>query len=352
MNDNQYVKIFCLAGFLVFAAVSCWATAESLHMLLPSWPAVFCWGITIGFFFIASWGTKMIADSLNNNIYMEHKGANLVGGIFIVLVFWLICSMPTNTHTFFFRNLVDEKVTTDIATTQAYLGQIKDNVVTDASIQAKQAEVTNQVNIKLQSLEAEIKNPLNPGNGPATAKVLDEIAQILGVAQISKLSGAGNSVQEREVLYKAYREVILTQLETRKANIKAEMTPKSDNYRKMADKDYKNLDLTKKYIDEGKLSLTKAEDIKSICDKLNQGYSTIKSNQQYVNFKNEADKLNYTCDNPQTKVSRLLSVYDVWVDFLKGKEGGLAFFFWILISILVDVAAFIFFDIAFKKKSF
>ena len=39
MNDNKFVKIFTVAGFLVFAAVSCWATAESLHLLLPSWPS-------------------------------------------------------------------------------------------------------------------------------------------------------------------------------------------------------------------------------------------------------------------------------------------------------------------------
>ena len=71
---------------------------------------------------------------------------------------------------------------------------------------------------------------------------------------------------------------------------------------------------------------------------------------QFVDFKNAQDKELYTAENPKTKVSRLLSVYDVWVDFVTGKEGGLAFVFWILVSILVDVAAFIFFDIAFKRQ--
>ena len=350
MNDNKFVKIFTVAGFLVFAAVSCWATAESLHLLLPSWPSVFCWAITIGFFFIASWGTKMIADSLNQNIYMEKRGATLIGGIVIVFVFWLLCSMPTNTHTFFYRNLIDEKVTNDIAATQGYLSQIKDNTVTDAKIQAKCAEIENQINSKLQSLEAEIKNPLNPGNGPETERVLGEIAQILGVAKINKLSGTGNSVDERKKLYDAYRQTILMQLDNKKMNIIKAMSPSNDNYRKAATKDWKNLELTKKYIDDGQLSLTDADDIKTVCNNLNQGYSTIKTYQQFVDFKNDGDKEAYTCANPQTKVSRLLSVYDVWVDFIQGKQGGLAFFFWILISILVDVAAFIFFDIAFKKR--
>ncbi len=350
MNENKFLKIFTIVGFLAFAAVSCWATSESLHLLLPDLPIILCWAITIGFFFIASWGTKMIADSLNQNIYMEKRGVTLIGGIIIVLVFWLICSMPTNTHTFFFRNLIDEKVTTDIASTQGYLAQIKDNTVTEARINAKCAELENQVNAKLQSLEGEIKNPLNPGNGPETEKVLGEIAQILGVSKINKLSGTGNSVAERNKLYQAYREVILMQLENKKLNVVKQMLPSNDNYRKKAEKDWKNLELTKKYIDEGQLILTDAEDVKTVCNNINQGYSTIKAHQEFVDFKNETDKEAYTCDNPQTKVARLLSVYDVWVDFITGKEGGLAFIFWIIISILVDVAAFIFFDIAFKKR--
>lgn len=350
MNGTNYLKLFSILAFLVFAAVSCWATAESLHLLLSSWPLIFCWAVTIGFFFIASWGTKMITDSLNQNIYMEKRGMTLIGGIIIVLVFWLLCSMPTNTHTFFFRNLISERVTTDIASTQGYLAQIKDNTVTDAKIQARCAEVENKVNTKLESLQAEIMNPLNPGNGPETEKILGEIAQILGVSKINKLSGVGNSVSERKTLYQAYREVILQQLENKKMNIVKEMTPSNDNYKKVATKDWKNLELTKKYIDGEQLSLTDANDIKTVCDNLNQGYSTIKTYQQFVDFKNEGDKENYTCENPQTKVSRLLSVYDVWVDFLTGKDGGLAFIFWIIISVLVDAAAFIFFDIAFKKR--
>ncbi len=352
MNENKFLKLFTVVGFIAFAAVSCWATTESLHLLLPNLPIYACWAITIGFFFIASWGTKMIFDSLNQNIYMEKRGMTLIGGIVIVLVFWLFCSMPTNTHTFFFRNLIDEKVTNDIAATQGYLSQIKDNTVTEGRIQAKCAEVDNQVNIKLQSLEAEIKNPLNPGNGPETEKILGEIAQILGVSKINKLSGKGNSVEERKTLYQAYRDVILIQLDNKKMNIVKEMLPSNDNYRKVANKDWKNLELTKKYIDDGKLVLTDADDIKNVTNILNQGYSTIKTYQQFVDFKNEEDKENYTCSNPQTKVTRLLSVYDVWVDFLSGKQGGLAFVFWIIISILIDIAAFIFFDIAFKKRDY
>ena len=88
----NYMKLLSLLAFVAFAAVSCWATAESLHLLLPSWPVVLCWIVTIGFFVIASLGSKMIVDSMNPNIYQERRGLTLMGGLFLLLVFWLVCS--------------------------------------------------------------------------------------------------------------------------------------------------------------------------------------------------------------------------------------------------------------------
>ena len=145
MNENKFLKIFTILGFLAFAAVSCWATAESLHLLLPSIPLILCWVVTIGFFFIASWGTKMIVDSFNQEIYLEKRGLHLLGGIVLTIIFWLLCSMPTNTHTFFFRSVIDNKVSQDITMTKNYLNQIKKNEVTETKIKLKCTELRNQV---------------------------------------------------------------------------------------------------------------------------------------------------------------------------------------------------------------
>ena len=79
MEQNNYLKIVWIAAFVAFAGVSCWATAESLHMLLSSWPKIMCWIVTVGFFIIASFGTKMIVDSLNQNIYIDKRGLRLIG---------------------------------------------------------------------------------------------------------------------------------------------------------------------------------------------------------------------------------------------------------------------------------
>lgn len=350
MNDNKFVKIFTLIGFIAFAAVSCWATAESLHLLLPTWPVIFCWAITVGFFFIASWGTKMIADSLNQSIYMEKRGATLAGGIIIVLIFWLLCSMPTNTHTFFFRNLIDEKVSADITTTKGYLVQIQDNTNNKEQVKIKKTQLKNELEVLLGELEAEIKNAANPGFGPKAGEIFRKFAKLLGVDKIEPLNVKANTPKERQNLCDAYRQKMHTLADSKVRSIEQSILAPSEESLKETTLSLKNLQLISKSIDNGDLDLTDAEDVQGVKDKLNTAYNIVKKNDQFVNFKNETDKVAYTCDNPQTKVSRLLSVYDVWVDFLTGKEGGLAFVFWILISILVDVAAFIFFDIAFKKR--
>ena len=350
MEENKFLKIFSILAFFAFASVSCWATAESLHLLLPSWPLVMCWIVTIGFFFVASWGTKMIVDSCNQHIYIEKRGIRFIWGIFILLVFWLLCSMPTNTHTFFFRNIIHDKVTNDIATTQGYLAQIKDNIVTEEKIKLKCAELKNKVDIKLGELKAEIENDANPGFGPKAKLILAEFAEILRVAKIEPLSYKGVSVQDRQKLYTAYRNKIYILLESRLVNIEREMTPPNKDYMGKAKKDYDNLALVLKYVEDETLNLNQAEDIQTICDKLNHAYSIIKEYQQFVNFKDEIDEQTYTSPNPVTKVKRTTSVFDVWKDFLKGEYAGHGFLFWIIISILVDVAAFIFFDIAFKKE--
>ena len=177
MGENKYKKILSICLFFAFAAVSCWATAESLHLLLPTWPSVLCWIVTIGFFVIASIGSKMIVDSLNQNIYMEKRGLNLFAGIILLLVFWLVCSMPTNTHTFFYRTCITDVALDDLKTTEGYLTDIRDNTFAEEKFRLQCADLEGKVNAKLEDLRLEINGP-NQGDGPKAQEILVEISQI------------------------------------------------------------------------------------------------------------------------------------------------------------------------------
>lgn len=350
MEQKNYLKLIWMVAFIAFAAVSCWATAESLHLLLSSWPLAMCWVITVGFFIIASLGTKMIVDSLNQDIYLEKRGLRLVGGIVIVLIFWLICSMPTNTHTFFYRTVINDKVNTDISTTRGYLSQIKNNTNNKTQATVKVNELKNNVDVLLGELEAEIKNEVNPGFGPKSKEILRKFATLLEVDKVEPLSYKGTSKQDRDKLCDAYRTKIYILAENRATNIMAHiLSPNSDNIKEVK-RDDENLALVKKYIGDKTINLNDAEDVEDVCDKLNTAYNTVKKNSDFINFSSKTDEANYTADNPITKVKRMISVFDVWEDFMAGEYAGHGFMFWIIISILVDIAAFIFFDLAFKKR--
>lgn len=350
MEQKNYLKLIWMVAFIAFAAVSCWATAESLHLLLSSWPLAMCWVVTVGFFIIASLGTKMIVDSLNQDIYLEKRGLRLVGGIVIVLIFWLICSMPTNTHTFFYRTVINDKVNTDISTTRGYLSQIKNNTNNKTQATVKVNELKNNVDVLLGELEAEIKNEVNPGFGPKSKEILRKFATFLEVDKVEPLSYKGTSKQDRDKLCDAYRTKIYILAENRATNIMAHiLSPNSDNIKEVK-RDDENLALVKKYIGDKTINLNDAEDVEDVCDKLNTAYNTVKKNSDFINFSSKTDEANYTADNPITKVKRMISVFDVWEDFMAGEYAGHGFMFWIIISILVDIAAFIFFDLAFKKR--
>ena len=349
MGKTNYLKFFSLLAFIAFAAISCWATAESLHLLLSSWPIAFCWVVSVGFFIIASLGTKMIVDSLNQNVYIEKRGILLGGGIILVILFWLICVMPTNTHTFFFRNVIKDKVTLDITTTQKYLSNIKNNQKTTDSLTDRIKNLENGLGKELQELLGEINNSNNPGYGPNAKRILEKIGFLLGTDPIAPLSFVGTTPKDKENLKNGY---IAKINDLKKATLerweKALNKDVNQEGKKDAEKAYNDLDILQKQIKAGAINLNDAKEIEGVSDKINRGYAVIKTYFSAVKFENE-DKKAYTAENPVSKVKRLTSVFDVWKDFLGGAYAGSGFLFWVIIAILVDIAAFIFFDITFKK---
>lgn len=350
-EQNKFLKLLYLVAFVALAGVSCWATAESLHMLLSTWPVVFVWIVTIAFFIIASLGTKMIVDSLNQNVYVEKRGMKLIFGIIITLIFWLVCSMPTNTHTFFYRSVANAIAKDDIQTTIAYLDQLQNDTQTEQKIKDQQTELENKVNAKLTDLETEIKNDANPGFGPNAKEILHQFAELLNVATIEPISYRSTSKQQRDNLVKMYRTKIYALKETEKNAIRARMTAANKaEYQKKARIDAKNLDLIATEMNNNPSALNDVTFAHEVDNRLLAGYATIKTYNNFISFNSDSDKERYVTEHPITNLKRLMSVFDVWRDVLTGQYKGHGFVFWILISILVDVAAFIFFDLSFKKN--
>lgn len=340
MNDNSFMKIFSIFGFVVMAGISCWATEQSLHLLWPWMPELFVWCITVAFFVVASLGTKLIVDALSPDYYMENRKFVLIGGVVLTLVFWLITSMPTNTHTFFYNKKINDVAIQDINTTNKYLAQIKERKVTLPEwdpIEKQADELTTLMTNEFNG----ISGTRIQGNGPYTQELVTKIGNILDPFRV--YPNPNTNSRDTHILI-TYQEQINASKARKKMEFQAPTSSVVDAEKWFdylsEDKDTITTLMSKSEIDEQIIKQTEGE--------LHTAYTIIKSNAKFVEL-DEEDVETYTQENLETRTIRMLSVVDVWIDFLKGKYPA-SFAFWILLSVLVDVAAFIFFDIAFKKQ--
>ncbi|MBQ9172390.1 MAG: hypothetical protein IJ584_00150 [Bacteroidales bacterium] len=343
MEQNKFLKIGSFLLFLILAAYSCYATEHSLHMLSPNLPEILVWAITIAFYVVASLGSKMIVDSLNQKIYLENRGLHLVGGAVLMFLFWLMISMPTNTHTFFYNEQISDVILSDVQTTQKYLEDIESRKVTLPSYDTLEAKV----NTKFEELNAEF-NGIGPsgrkGNGQYVMQRMREINNLLG---------SNIPVDTR---LNVYDPAILNNYNTRihgeLEKVKMERYQAPQQAVKEARSVLDDLDVLADTLDTkiqsgkpGEVIVTQTEGV------LQKGYSLIKNNRDFVNLSPEDEPV-YCAEKISTRTHQLKNVIKVWQDYLGGKYKGKGFFYWIMISLLVDIGAFIFFDLTFRREEF
>ncbi len=355
MGQTNYLKMLWGVLYLVFAAISCWATAESLNLTWPSIPLWVCYSIAIGFYLIASIGATMIAKAFNKNEFIQNRGWMLGGGIAILLLFWIITSFPTNTHTFLYRNKIADVLNEEQQTTNSYLKQIQLGSAIEKRIVKDTLELANKVKAQCTALEAEIKNEINPGYGPESRKIKASIADMLGIERIEDLSGNDTSVKGREILCRAYRSIIYQHLATAEKRIDESYRAQyklKDQFISQSKSYEKNINTWISSWQKGDVSANNADDIKKDFNdkRLMPAYSLIKTCKTYVEFADKEHEQRYTNENQTSNISKIISVYDLWKEFLFGSYRGSMFMvFCILISLLVDIAAFVFFYLIQKK---
>lgn len=356
MNQTNYLRLFSFFAFLVFGAVSCWATAESLHLLLASWPKIFCYLVAIGFFVVASIGTKMIVDSLNQKIYVENRRGRLFGGVFLVLIFWLAISMPTNTHTFIYRSVIGERVNNDILKTESYLSDIINNTINQEKTIQEINHLQQQAASYLVRVNQEIDQYNDPGDGPRTKAVIEEANQFAvrnGIGyQIQPRTSRGRSQQELTSAKGYYDQQFTNMNAVIEERCHAQMQGPSVEVKNKASESYAELENIRTRIENKSIDLNSAEDLyDKVLSPLEKAYSIIQGNTNFIKWHNN-DAALYTASPIVTQSRRMVSVFEVWGDYMAGRFGGHGFFWWILLAVLVDIAAFIFFDLTFKKREY
>lgn len=349
MEQRNYLKVFCAIAFIAFAAVSCWATVESLHLLLSAKdsniPVIFVWIITVGFFFIASWGSKMIVDSLNSHVYTENPGLKLIGGIFIMIIFWLLMSMPTNTHTFFYKDTIKDVAIRDLEKTNDYLRVLETDEIAMANIEHDWTVYENEVWGIYQEICREAANPSRPGIGEYVKNLLKKLEGKLGV-EITEIKPKTNNVKGWNEVLEVYRKSIANLLEKKKPEYIRRFIVITPEVKKKIQRHRKNISIV--LGDIHKMSSINDQVMVNAGTVLSESYGLINQYSDHLEFKDNDQQV--YAGNTLSKTERMLSVWDVWMDFFSGKIARGKFVFWMIISILIDVAGFIFFDMAFKRE--
>ena len=337
-----------LLAYLILAGISCWATEKSLHMLLPSgWPEILVWGITIAFFIVASIGSWLIVYTLSSYDFIDNRKLKLCGGVLLMFFFWLIMSMPTNTHTFFYNDKIGSVVTEDISKTNKYLQQLVDKGSGNSiPLDSIGKEIFDKVEKQRRLIVAEFNGdgPTGKrGNGIQIGVYLEEINKIL------------NSTIQQDPRYNSTDVTILNSYHAQiNAAESSALKPHTITEETIGNaKDAKEMltamqDSIENDLQVGSLSEAKIKQVQKL---LETGYTIISNNKAFVDFDaNTNDKEVYTNPKHETRTKRMASVIDVFfIDFMQGKYPA-SFWYYILLSLLVDIAAFIFFDIAFNKQ--
>lgn len=340
MGQTNYWKIFAFAAFVVFAAVSCWATVESLYLTLedaevPKW--VF-WVAVVGLFVLTSYCTKVIFDSLNQNIYLEHRGVKLVAGVLGVVVLWLCFSMPTNSHTFFYKKMAKNVASAELTELSKEISASIDSESVKKKYNAEWEAFDQNVRTAFYNYRDEVNDYQKTGHGQLAEEALCKLEDALTIPRgtLHRYTRAGSNQQERTRIINAYNDLMEKELAKQKTNHENKL---NDELRNLEQKNAEkrallaDIDTTIKELDDNDIekepTLSKARKL------IQRGYNIMGME-----------------SNPKVYSSeRLTNVTKVWSDYLGGKfsDKNYGLIYWILLSVLVDIAAFVFFPIAFKK---
>ena len=351
MRNLDFKRIICVLAFLGLAGFSCFWTAESLFIWLQPHMSIYAaWFIAIAFFLMASVCFSKVLQTFDKNVYFGDRafgrGGQFSIGLVGSLIFWSV-SLATNTHTLIYRTAIKDVLNTDLNRTLGYLQGLKDNNLAIKEIKDGYELKRNIVNGLFINLNSEINSPGNEGIGPKFKKLVQDLNNVLGVT-IQQIDNPTQAQWNTAIDF--YRKQAYNHL----AEQESDCEKKINEIRRAM-----NADELNKLLVNMKTALSDVNDkmqganqdiINAALGDLSAGYSYIATNSRYIDFKDN-DKYRYTREGAIPEAKEMLAVDQVWKDYLTtNKYDGHGFIWLLLISILVDLSGFIFFNMAFQKS--
>lgn len=346
-GENKFLKIFALVAFVAFAAVSCWSTTESLFLTLenaeiPKW--VF-WIAVVGLYVLTSICTKLVLDSFNQNIYVERRTLKFIVGVLGVILLWIAFSMPTNAHTFFYKQMAKNTAVKELKHVDGELQKLSSENTFLETYNAEWDKFEADVLNALAGIKREINDFQNPGTAAKTEARIVDVEDLLGLktGTIARITARNTSQAELNNVCAYYDKAVKEQLDIKRQQHESKVSSKLEEFHEnMKDVEPLRRDIATTIDQLDNTQYDKDAVLKNARIVIGRAYAELES--QYSGI--------YTYDETVYRSDRLTKVTKVWGDYFKGKfkHTDYTLWYWILLSIIVDIAAFAFFSLAFKNE--
>lgn len=359
---NPLVFILSFMAFIAFGAISCWATSESLFhtdLFGQNVPKIMYWTIVVGFYVITSLGTKWIVDSFNTEKRIEKRKIKLIGGVLIVIVFWLLVSLPTNAHTFLYKRSANPIAQKELKWQEGQLAGITDIDAYTIQLRNEIMKPVLRINQKKEELIGEINNPDRPGFADRAEKILQEIEGELriDIGSIPRTKAVNHSRNEMNRLRAHYSNAIDAQLEVLTNDLEKQVVLKVANYEKQIADAKSSAKLVRAAYDALDAKDENSEEVlKEARKQINNAYNILDNGKIDGATSSRDIYVEKVKGMPSNRLTNVVEV--VYKDYLSGQLNkkydmpetkGMIYFF--LLSLMIDLAAFLFFNIAFNNKN-
>lgn len=349
MRNFNFLKIFSAIAFAIFAGWSCWATTKSLALTLED-GAVPIWLLlagVLGLFVLTSYCTKLVVDSCMQR-YCDNRRVKFALGLIGVIFTWLLFSMPTNTHYFMYNKIAKDAAKEELTFIQHNINI--DNKLSGIKAECEQelSHILSEYNSAFGEFTEEVRNNYDVGFGPDAQGELEDALEFLGkvmdeslrqdiISQVKNNRNRWNfnTKDGRNGCIEFCRQQIapyLTRLEKACMQPYDDAVKQQDGMRAQANDIIADCASTIKALDS---SENIEEPLKESRRVVTDAYSLVPElKAEYNGY----------------PLKRATNVVEVWSDFLDGKfkDRDYGLVYWILLSIIIDLAAFAFFTIWLK----
>lgn len=361
MQNRSFLSFFLpFLAFVIFGAISCWATSESLFLSFlggAAIPKIVFWVVVVGFYVVTSLGTKWIIDSFNTQAYVSRRRLKLIGGLLIVIAFWVLVSLPTNAHTFLYKRSAKTVAQRELKWQETQLDVITDVDAYSAKLMADINQQETEINQLKTTLIGEIKHPDRLGFAEKAEMILQEIEGKMGlkIGSIPRTKMANTSEKEINRLTMHYSNAIDEQVAVYVDKLTKNVLTLIANYEKSVEDAKDALRYNRAAYKALNADDEVQEDVlREARKQINHGYNIIDGHKVEGAESSREKYINVEKGMPSNRLTNVVEV--VYKDYLSGdlskkydmpETKGMIYF--ILLSLMIDIAAFLFFNIAFRK---